>query len=552
MRSHQTIPEQEASSGTVPAQEPPFYNCHTHIFNFEHVNSGFLKGMIPLWVGLTAFILAASAGCLIYNIISSFLSYEWYWKVFTGILVILLLVGFVLLLLLFLVSIFPVSVDKLLRRNRIRRIIWFLQKIIPGEFDSLERYANFILHAHDIAKGKPKPQREILETLQSYFPERTRFVLLSMDLDYMVDNRNQQTSTTYYNQLEDLKVLKNDPYFKDKKTGEDLLFPFIHADPRRLTKDKGFFEYMKDGLLSGDFSGIKLYPPLGYFPFDIRLKPVYDLALKHNLPVLVHCSMGPVYYRGKVNTMRNEGYYAQGKFIHPITGNVLCGKKPGEFTPHFTHPLNYYFLMNCPGKLAEYWNRCMQERYFDLEGLPMGEFTEEYLKDYSNLKICLGHYGGTLEWRRYLDNAWLPKERIDFSDAEFMKNIFHGKNGMWKYLPNNGSNAGCKRKNDLKAMNWFSIVSELLKLNGEDQNMALFPNLYADISYNLSEESILPLLKVRLETDMQIRNKILFGTDFYMVAMEMTERRATINMRAFIGEDNFRQIAVENPKRFLL
>jgi hypothetical protein len=37
-----------------------------------------------------------------------------------------------------------------------------------------------------------------------------------------------------------------------------------------------------------------------------------------------------------------------------------------------------------------------------------------------------------------------------------------------------------------------------------------------------------------------------------MVAMEMTERRATINMRAFIGEDNFRQIAVENPKRFLL
>jgi len=371
-----------------------------------------------------------------------------------------------------------------------------------------------------------------------------------------LERNYKKPNTTFYDQLNELRELKNSPEFKDIENNKDILFPFIHADPRRLTQDKDFYEYLKEGLLSGDFSGIKLYPPLGYFPFDIRLKPVYDLALEHNLPIMIHCSMGPVWYRGSLRTLRNDGYFNGKEFRHPITDAKLEGRNSRSFTPHFTHPLNYFYLMNCPQELGAFWQRCIKEQYFDLEGLPMGEFTEEHLKKYKNLKICLGHYGGSLEWRRYMDNAWLPKERPDLSTAAGIKNIIHGKNGMWKYQINESPEKKCKRGRELKAMNWFSIISKLLQLedgNRKDDNdtKAFFPNLYADISYNLSDQRMHPLLKVRLETDPLIRKKILFGTDFYMVAMKMTERRATINLRAFLGEENFRRIAVKNPKVFL-
>ena len=546
----QTPPSKNTSPSSTQKKEPPFYNCHTHIFNFEHVNSGFLKGMIPLWVGVTAIVLAVLPGYFIYEIISQFLSLNLIWMILKSVSAIVFLIITVLLLLVFLFSVFPINIHKLLEKNRIRNITWILKKIIPGEFDSLVRYANFILHTYDTTRGKPKSQREILEDLQSYYPQKTRFIVLSMDMDYMVNIRKQPADSTFYDQLNELRNLKNNPDFKDKENNEDILYPFIHADPRRLTQDKDFFAYLKDGLLSGDFSGIKLYPPLGYFPFDIRLKPVYDLALEHNLPITTHCSMGPVWYRGSLRTLRNEGYYGKGEFTHPITNKKLEGRNPRSFTPHFTHPLNYYYLMNCPKELAEFWNRCIQNKYFDLEGLPMGEFTVEHLKKYRSLKICLAHFGGSLEWRRYMDNAWFPKERINLSDTTDIQNIIHAKNGMWKYQSKeNVTNKG-KRDKDLKAMNWFSIISELLKLR-DDKSEEFFPNLFADISYNLSDQRNFPLLKVRLDTDDQIKEKILFGTDFYMVAMKMTERRATINLRSFIGEGNFTQIAVVNPIKFL-
>jgi Ni,Fe-hydrogenase I cytochrome b subunit len=98
----------------------PFYNCHTHIFNFEHVNSGFLKGMIPLWVGFAAIVLAALPGYFVYEIITQFLSLNWVWMILKGILAVLFLLVSFLLLLVFLFSVFPINIHKLFERNRIR------------------------------------------------------------------------------------------------------------------------------------------------------------------------------------------------------------------------------------------------------------------------------------------------------------------------------------------------------------------------------------------------------------------------------------------------
>ena len=45
--------------------------------------------------------------------------------------------------------------------------------------------------------------------------------------------------------------------------------------------------------------------------------------------------------------------------------------------------------------------------------------------------------------------------------------------------------------------------------------------------------------------------KCLFGSDWYMVETKSEERRFGIDLRAFLGEDTFNQIANINPKIFM-
>jgi predicted TIM-barrel fold metal-dependent hydrolase len=542
-----------SSPNAKNADSTGFYNCHTHIFNFDHVHKNFLKGMAPKWIGFIGIVIFVAAFILIIvqfcpaqiknhipnNLIlpDGFVPKRVLWLIVF--LVFLLLSVFVVLL-----TFVPVNIHKFLQRNnRAKRVTSLLKIMIPGDFDFLERYANFILHAYDVNRNKSKTQEDVFNELQSYYPSGTKFVVLSMDMDYMVDCTKKENDSTFPGQLTALKSLKNNEKYKQ------VIFPFIHADPRRLAKDEKYFDELKVDIKDGRFSGIKIYPALGYFPFDIRLKPVYDLALKYDLPITTHCSVGPVYYRGHLNTLEKDGYFDDKDFMHPFTCKKLYGKSPKDFSPHFTHPLNYFFLMNNPKELSRFWEKCLSTKKNDLSHLSIGDCSEGFLKQYSNLKICFGHFGGSEEWRRYLDNAWQAKERIDLRQPDNFARLYHGKKGMWKLLPNTNGASNSELKN-LKALNWFSIISDMLKFKDESGNDR-FPNLYADISYNLSDQKMMPLLKVRLETDDQIRRKILFGTDFYMVSMKMTERRATINLRSFIGEDSFYQIAVANPRAFL-
>jgi predicted TIM-barrel fold metal-dependent hydrolase len=77
-----------------------------------------------------------------------------------------------------------------------------------------------------------------------------------------------------------------------------------------------------------------------------------------------------------------------------------------------------------------------------------------------------------------------------------------------------------------------------------------YPNLYADISYTLNNPEFFPLLKILL-SDPQIKNQILFGSDYYMVEYKATERRFGIDLRGYLGEENFKVISYDNPRRFM-
>lgn len=123
---------------------------------------------------------------------------------------------------------------------------------------------------------------------------------------------------------------------------------------------------------------------------------------------------------------------------------------------------------------------------------------------FPELRICLGHFGGISEWRRHLNE------------------------------PRNPDNP-----------TWLTKIINLIK-SGD------YPNLYTDISYTIFNfHENVPLLKILLE-DLDILEKVLFGSDFYMVESEKySEKRFSTDLRFALGEDIFWKIANENPKKYL-
>lgn len=134
---------------------------------------------------------------------------------------------------------------------------------------------------------------------------------------------------------------------------------------------------------------------------------------------------------------------------------------------------------------------------------------EPILQAYPNLKLCLAHLGGQQEWENYMNNPW--------------------------YITTNSKNH--------RPPSWLSDILGMLKS---------YENLYTDISYTIFYfQDFAPALKVFL-LDQKVRERILFGSDYYMSDVEQgNERMLSINLRAILGEELFWQIANVNPKRYL-
>jgi len=317
-----------------------------------------------------------------------------------------------------------------------------------------------------------KSQEDIFGILQSFYPDDTRFVILSMDMEHMGAGN---PAVSYFHQLEELAELKS--RFREK------VYPFVCADPRnpRVT------ETVKHYISERGFAGIKLYPALGYYPFDIRLHDIYRFALEKNLPIIVHCSKGPVYYRGD---------YTPEMLVHPVTGERYTEKGNSELSWHYSDPANYQYLMD------KKW----LQKYMDK--VAPGTLAP----DFSQLKISMGHFGGDKEISKFLSSGW------DFSAN--------------KPLADNN--------------NWFSTIRDLVKK---------FDHFYADVSYTWEDPSFNNILKIILEEsregDQKLYNRVLFGTDYFLVSMETSEKQFAINLRASLGEITFHQISSVNPRRFL-
>jgi predicted TIM-barrel fold metal-dependent hydrolase len=303
--------------------------------------------------------------------------------------------------------------------------------------DVLDRYVRFV------RTGRYNTQKQIFERCLPFYPDGTRFVVLPMDMAFMGAGK---VPRDYKEQLEEL--------FQLKKEYPDTLIPFVHVDPRR----NNTMDLLKKCVEEYGFKGVKLYPPLGVFPYDARFDPVYSYCETMNLPILTHCSpFNPVHYKGSRQELL--------KLLQASKKTIdTKGKKNKELCSNFTHPLNYI----------------------------------DVVERFPKLRICFGHFGSQYYWDKYIHHP----EQED---------------------------------------NWVRIIRHLC-IN--------YPNFYTDVSFTMADTKYFSLLKVFM-TDDALNRKILFGSDYYMVEVESNERRFGLDLRAFLGEENFHKISVTNPEAFL-
>ncbi len=342
-------------------------------------------------------------------------------------------------------------------------------------------------------------QEEVLEiefeTARQY-DASARIVALTMNMDYMDDIKPAMLFET---QLLDVKNIKT----HNPKT----FLPFLGVDPRHKTGEdavawaKNFFE---KGVQAGTdflpyFSGIKLYPALGFFPFDPKLDELYDYAQKNAIPVLTHCTrVGNQYIGSNIESLIPKDI----NLLLPDTGNPNTDSRKKNIQSRITQYYEKNWIKN---------NKTGNNDYAcDLFGHP-----ENYiplLEKFPDLKICLAHIGGSNEI--YCNPV--SKELTEVRSVD--------------------------------PYTWYERILEMMKV---------YPNLYTDISYTLSSlddefvcKKIIDLFEATDLQHLKLYKRVLFGTDFFMTEQEMRE----VELYALAKEKlatYWYDLTVTNPVRFL-
>ncbi len=427
-----------------------------------------------------------------------------------------------------------------------RNLLFFILKhtvkffrMLPGKntFELITRYVNILKFA------RYKNQSLILARLRRQYPPQSGMVVLPMDMEFMGAG---QPKSNYATQMAELAIIK--------KNHGKYVFPFVFVDPRRThVGNEIFFDYdIQNGSVilkpcfiqkyieELGFSGFKIYPALGYFPFDEKLLPLWKYAADNKIPILTHCILGTIYYRGrKKHDWDTHPVFKQyegnqnDKPLNPayIKDLRLPQMKPIDVQEIFTHPLNYACLLKKEW-LTDVVAKAKDSRIQTLFGFNKETHTIEH--DLSHLKICFGHFGGDEMWVKYMEkdrDNW-AHQLNEYPDRgiEFTKIDSAGLNGqlraeqLWKYA------------------DWYSLICSL---------MLQHENVYADISYILhSNHEILPLLKQTLCNE-KLKQKVLFGTDFYVVRNHKSDKHMLADMMCGLSKEEFDQIARINPHRFL-
>lgn len=287
---------------------------------------------------------------------------------------------------------------------------------------------NRILTFAEIGLGAT--QEDTLNRLEDYYTNwgDLRIVVLTMDMECMGAGI---VRSNYWTQLDELIMLRT------KGNYRNILLPFFCVDPRRkeYTDGKVLLEIVKRYFEKHGFVGIKLYPALGYYPFDEKLYPLYKWCEENYVPIMTHCIEGVIYFRGDTGSLPpvNCSDYVEDN----------TSKKNEIFQRNFTQPHNFEIL----------------------------------LKDFPKLKVCFGHYGGYEEM--------------------------------------------------IKQNGWTEKINTLIEK---------YDNVYTDVSFIIENNKTFPLIKKAM-SDSKLGNKIMFGTDYFVVSKNKLEDKLAMDFRVYMMEN---------------
>lgn len=431
------------------------------------------------------------------------------------------------LLLVLLIILFPAGRNVMLAL--LRQFNRFF-KLLPGKqtVALLKRYINIVRFANY------QEQSKVFSRLRLQYPPGTKMVVLPMDMEFMGAGKPVRP---YAGQMEMLARIKsNHP---------DEIYPFVFVDPRRIAEEgKAFFDYdvvddkvvlkdcfIKDYIETKSFSGFKIYPALGYFPFDELLLPLWKYAADNGIPIMTHCIRGVIYYRG---SKKKEWDY------HPVfeqflgddhnprpedySGLLMPQMKAVDVQEIFTHPMNYVCLYK-KELLRLLVAKAKDDRVRTLFGYNAGD--KSISRGLGHLKLCFGHFGGEDEWLKYFE-----KDRTNFGHQlmQYPRGIefINDKRGRPEQI--------------WKTADWYSIICSL---------MLQHQHVYADISYILHGDlEILPLLRHTLQHPV-LQQRVLYGTDFFVVRNHKSDKNMLADMKGGLLKEEFDRIARKNPVDYL-
>ncbi len=314
-----------------------------------------------------------------------------------------------------------------------------------------------------------------------------------------------------------------------------------HFDPRRLM-NKGDATTLVESLVKdkialddkkGVHIGFKVYPPLGFRPYDDKLKPIlkafYKKCQTKNIPILTHCSNGGTraydwntYYQSdknkKLEAGNNEHYFES------------------EFLKEHTHPKNW----------------------------------KSVLTEFGDLKLCLAHFGGSA-WDKKdpgdPPNKPTPPKKLpdDFSFGEIFSknkeyNKVHAENEQYKKDVKK-YNKDLKENKKKKAIyvDAQSWITEIYTLVRE------YKNVYTDLSFwvfdgVLDGEKVnrIKAFKDILKEDKLKKGKakylidgIMYGTDWYMTLMDQMKYGKIASDAKKAIDKISQEIYPNEPKDFL-
>jgi uncharacterized protein len=268
----------------------------------------------------------------------------------------------------------PFPVGWLLRIGWLRRaLLRVVQHFDRGRRTRVARYARILETSYNCT------QAQIFETLRGYYPKGTRFVVLPMDMVHMGLGKVAQSIDQQHDELRKLAELPDN---------RGLVIPFAAVDPRH----EDILPKTKNRLEHEGFRGIKLYPPIGYHPYDDRIRELYPYAAERGIPVLSHCSRpAAVQFHGEPTERMQKD---------PVTGHQLnLGRE--ELLTLFTDPDSYKPILDAN----------------------------------PTLRLCLAHFGGAGDWQKYLDRPWDPTRDDDRAQMSWLSTILDMlKSGKYENL----------------------------------------------------------------------------------------------------------------------